>query len=250
MAVDSAPVRDAFERPVQALFHRLDVDRELPSSGTRTLVREPEEVEGAGFCPRPVRALQGLPPEIDETRFLWMKGQPEPCESLGKYLQHLLGIVSMLEAQHGVIGVTDHKHLASEARLHLALEPLVEHEVKVHVGEERTDNLSLPRPRLAHQQASVVDNPYIDPLPYQSEDACIAYPPLDHLHELLSHDGVEVGGDVQLEDTRGRLATYDSIDFVQCVLCTASGTEPVGAVQKVLFIDGREQLGRCLLQNP
>src|ERR1700730_43651 len=102
MAVDSAPVRDAFERPVQALFHRLDVDRELPSSGTRTLVREPEQVEGAGFCPRPVRALQGLPPEIDETRFLWMKGQPEPCESLWEYLQHLLGIVSMLEAQHGV----------------------------------------------------------------------------------------------------------------------------------------------------
>src|ERR1700738_2618791 len=102
MAVDSAPVRDAFERPVQALFHRLDVDRELPSSGTRTLVREPEEVEGAGFCPHPVRALQSLTPEIDETRFLRMEGQPEPCESLGKYLQYLLRILSILEAQHGV----------------------------------------------------------------------------------------------------------------------------------------------------
>src|SRR4051812_48409037 len=90
MAVDAAPVRDAFERPAQALVHRLDVDRELPSSGTRTLVREPEEVEGAGFCSHPVRALQSLTPEIDEARFLRMEGQPEPCESLGKYLQYLL----------------------------------------------------------------------------------------------------------------------------------------------------------------
>src|ERR1019366_5637067 len=28
--------------------------------------------------------------------------------------------------------------------------------------------------------------------------ACIADPPLDHLHELLSHDGVKVGNDVYL----------------------------------------------------
>src|SRR5215472_12979226 len=52
--------------------------------------------------------------------------------------------------------------------------------------------------RLAHQQPPGVDNTYVDPLPYQSEDACITYPPLNHLHELFSHDGVEVRGDVQL----------------------------------------------------
>jgi hypothetical protein len=114
---------------------------------------------------------------------------------------------------------------------------------------ERADYLALPRPGLAHQQPSVVDDSYVDPLPYQSEDACIAYPPLNHLHELFPHDGVEVGGDVQLKNTRNRLAPHGSVDLVQRVLCTTSGTEPVGAIQKILLIDGCEQLRHCLLHD-
>jgi len=113
-------------------------------------------------------------------------------------LQDLLGILTVLEAQHSVVGVADYKHFAPEARLHVALDPFIEYKMKVHVGQERADNLPLSRPRLAHQQPSGVDNTYVDPLPYQSEDACITYPPLNHLHELFSHNGVEVRGDVQL----------------------------------------------------
>src|SRR5215472_18791368 len=120
-----------------------------------------------------------------------MEGQSVPCEPLGKYLQDFLSVLPILEAEHGVIGVADFKRLAPEARLHLALEPFVEHKVKVHVGEQRADNLPLPGPRLAHQQPSVVNDSDVDPLPYQSEDACVAYPPLNHLHEMFSHDGVE-----------------------------------------------------------
>src|SRR5215469_4860423 len=178
-----------------------------------------------------------------------MEGQSVPCEPLGQYLQDLLGILTVLEAQHSIVGVADYKHLAPEARLHVALDPFIEYKMKVYVGQERADYLALPRPRLAHQQPSVVDDSYVDPLPYQSEDACIAYPPLNHLHELFSHDGVEVGGDVQLKDTRDRLAPHDPVDLVQRVLCTTSRTEPVGAIQKILLIDGCEQLYRCLLHN-
>ena len=143
-----------------------------------------------------------------------------------------------------VIGITDFKRFAAEARLHVALEPLVEHEVKIHVGEQRADDLPLPGPRLAHQQPSVVNDSDVDPLPYQSEDACVVYPPLNHLHEMFSHDGIEVGGDVQLEDDRGLFATDDASNFVQCPVRTASGPEPVGAVTKVLLVDGREQFAR------
>jgi hypothetical protein len=65
-----------------------------------------------------------------------MEGQSVPCEPLGKHLQDLLGVLPILKAQRGVIGVSDFKRLAAEARLHVALEPFVEHEVKIHVGEQ------------------------------------------------------------------------------------------------------------------
>jgi hypothetical protein len=84
-------------------------------------------------------------------------------------LQDLLGVLPILKAEHGVISVSDFKRLAAEARLHVALEPFVEHEMKIHVGEQRADDLPLPGPRLAHQQPSVVNDTDVDPLPYQSD---------------------------------------------------------------------------------
>jgi hypothetical protein len=47
----SAPFGDSLEAAPQALLHRLDVDRELPSPAPHALVREAEEVEGFGFGP-------------------------------------------------------------------------------------------------------------------------------------------------------------------------------------------------------
>jgi hypothetical protein len=84
-------------------------------------------------------------------------------------LQDLLGILTVLEAQHSIVGVADYKHIAPEARLHVALDPFIEYKMKVYVGQE-PDDLPLSCPRLAHQQPSVVDDTRVDPLPYQSED--------------------------------------------------------------------------------
>jgi hypothetical protein len=54
-------------------------------------------------------------------------------------LQDLLGILTVLEAQHSIVGVTDYKYLAPEARLHVALDPFIEYKMKVYVGQERAD---------------------------------------------------------------------------------------------------------------
>jgi hypothetical protein len=54
-------------------------------------------------------------------------------------VQDLLGILTVLEAQHSIVGVTDYKHLAPEARLHVALDPFIEYKMKVYVGQERAD---------------------------------------------------------------------------------------------------------------
>jgi hypothetical protein len=80
----AAPFSDPFEGPPQALFHRLDMNRELPSPATHTLMGEAEEIEGLSLRPRPARSRQGLTPELHESRLLRMEGQSVPCESLGK----------------------------------------------------------------------------------------------------------------------------------------------------------------------
>jgi hypothetical protein len=56
---------------------------------------------------------------------------------------------------------------------------------------------------------------------------------------MISHDNV------QLEDDRNLLAADDATDFA----CIPSRPEPVGAVKKVLLIDGREQFDRRLLHD-
>jgi hypothetical protein len=106
------------------------MDREFPSPATRALVRQAEEVEAVGFRPRPARAREGFTPERHETRLFRMESEPVSCEPLGEYVQDLFRILTILKAQHRVISVADYKHLATEARLHLALNPFVEHKVK------------------------------------------------------------------------------------------------------------------------
>src|SRR6266849_10070854 len=68
--------------------------------------------------------------------------------------------------------------------------------VQVDVGQERTNRLSLPRPLVTHEKLILVDDSNLNPLPYQAKHASIADAFLDHLHELLSHDRIEVCGDV------------------------------------------------------
>jgi hypothetical protein len=45
VAMGLAPFSDSFQRPPQALFHRLDMNREVPSPATRALVRASRPVE-------------------------------------------------------------------------------------------------------------------------------------------------------------------------------------------------------------
>src|SRR5580765_4496505 len=67
---------------------------------------------------------------------------------------------------------------------------------RVDVGQERTNRLPLPRPPVTHEKLSLIDDSYLDPLPYQAKHAAIADAFLDHHHELLSPDRIEVGSDV------------------------------------------------------
>ena len=74
MSMDLAPFGDAVEGASQALVHRPDMDRELPSPTPRADMLEAEEIESVGLRPRPGCSGQGFTPERHQTRLLRMEG--------------------------------------------------------------------------------------------------------------------------------------------------------------------------------
>jgi len=66
---------------------------------------------------------------------------------------------------------------------------------------------------------------------------------------MLSHDGVEVRRDVQLQNILDRLAENDPVDLIQRLVWVASRPRPVGAGQKIRLEDLIEQSHRRLLHD-
>src|SRR5438552_1425191 len=197
MPVLLAPCGDRRETPPEPLAHRSHMHGELPSPAACANVRQPEEVEGAGFLlSLLLRASLRVTPKSHVPRLVRLKHQTVFCESLRYDILHLLCVFPVVEAEYGVIGETNLVSFTPESRLHHLLEPFVEQVVQVDVGQERTNRLSLPRPLVTREKLSLVDDSHLNPLPYQAKHASIADTFLDQLHELLSHDRIKVGGDV------------------------------------------------------
>jgi hypothetical protein len=89
----------------------------------------------------------------------------------------------------------------------------------------------------------------MDPFADQSQDAAVANPPLDHRHEVLSDDAVEVGDDVELQNIFGRFPANDPANLIQCLLGASPRAKTVGARQKILLIDRLQQFHRRPLHD-
>src|SRR4249920_2119024 len=173
--------------------------REFASPARSTPVRQTQEVERGGLGLRPFRLIVGTAAKLHQAGLLRMQRQTVLRKPLRQNFEYSLRILFVLEAQQPIIGIADLERFASQARLDLCLEPHIQHVVKIDVGQQWADNLPLTGPRLARQQSSVVHYPNVDPLAYQPEDAGVAYPALDHLHELRADNRIEVGADIQLK---------------------------------------------------
>src|SRR5437773_1177199 len=190
----STPCGDGEQPAPQALLHRAHMHCEFASPASSSPVREAQEVERGGLGLRPFRLIVGTAAKLHQASLLRMERQAVLRKPLRQNLEYSLRILFELEAQQPIIGIADRERLPSQAWLHLVLEPHIEHMMKVEVGQQRADDLPLTGPCLAREQSSFVHHPNVDPLANQPEDACIAYPPLDHLHELLPDNRV-VGRD-------------------------------------------------------
>ena len=186
-----APFGDLVQTPTEPPTHRPHMNRELPLPAAGYDMRESEEVERAGFSSLPLYLPERTSAELQQPRLLRVERQPKLCEPLGQNVHDFFGVLPILKAEDGIISEADFVRFTPQSGLHLMLEPFVQHLVKIKVGQERADRLPLSSTRFAHEKLSVVNETDLYPLAYQSEDACVADPFLDHLHELLSHDRVK-----------------------------------------------------------
>src|ERR1035437_2577529 len=120
---------------------------------------------------------------------------------------------------------------------------------QVDVGQERTDRLSLSRTCFTHEQPALFDDANLYPLPYQPEHASIADSFLDQFHELFPHDRIKVCSDIQFQDPSRGPSADDSSHFVQRLVLPSPGSEPVRAVEKILFINGIQYFDHRLLHD-
>src|SRR5262249_36266458 len=132
-----APVSHSLQAPLQALSHRLDVDREASSAVSRRDMCEAEKVERLRRrSPRAPRCSHRRSAKLDEPGLLGMEREPLFGESLSQYFHHSFRILLVLKAQKEIVGETHEVRFASQARLHILLEPLIQHVVKIEVGQQ------------------------------------------------------------------------------------------------------------------
>ncbi len=101
-------------------------------------VREAKEIECLRFAfPSLFPVPFGKPPELDQTRFVWMEFQPKLAQPVPKTLQKTIRVCLMLESQDSIVRIANHHHLALRKLLAPDVYPEIENMMKIDVGKDR-----------------------------------------------------------------------------------------------------------------
>src|SRR5271166_6646308 len=90
---------------------------------------------------------------------------------------------------------------------------------------------------LGMRDASVLQNPRIEPFVNQSKQHSVSYPTLQKGPEMAMVDRVKELSNVHIQDPAASHRHRLSPQSIQSLMRRASGTEAVRAVQKVLFVE-------------
>lgn len=97
---------------------------------------QPEEVKGwrrSRFVPL-FDVRRGKPPELYQSRFLWMQLQFEPREALAQLILEALRILFVLESKHEVVTVTHDDDITPPIPSSPLLSPQVERVMQTDVS--------------------------------------------------------------------------------------------------------------------
>ena len=110
-------------------------------------MRETQEVEGLRLAEVPLLPLLGgKPPQLDQPRLLSMQFQAELREPVAELREEPLGVISMLEARHVVVGKPHENDIPARVPTPPLVGPQVKDIVEVDVREQRRCRCPLRRP--------------------------------------------------------------------------------------------------------
>jgi hypothetical protein len=162
-------------------------------------------------------SFPGLP-AVADMRLLGMHTQAVFCDPSADFRQGRIGFLAALAQDHEVIRITHHP---IPTRRHLFIQRM-----QVDVGQERADHRALRCSRQRRPSPRVLQDVLGEPAAQQIEDAAIADPFLDALHQLLVRNRVEVALQVGVHH-EGIPLPDQSCHFPQGILAAAFRPEAV-----------------------
>jgi hypothetical protein len=133
MAVYPTPVGDHRQRAGVTLRCRYLPHHVLTLSRLSPNVAKAEKGERCPIRVRLVPAIWSVTAEIDVACLVGMERELVPSKTLAQYIQNPLGILEIRERHHGVVGEPDKGTFPLKPRLHLELEPLIQHMMQENV---------------------------------------------------------------------------------------------------------------------
>jgi site-specific DNA recombinase len=112
-----------------------------------------------------------------------------------------------------------------------------------------SDHRPLTRPRLAHADDPVLQDPRLQPFLDQAEDALVADPVFQEPDQPILADRVEEAPDVGVQDEVHLLRRDPNHQGVQRIVLAALGAEPVAEPEEVFLVDGVQHREHRLLDD-
>src|SRR5262245_49265180 len=129
VSLASAPAFYGPYGPPEARLACLHSRHPPPSPTPSPVVREAEEIEGV----RSVPVRRRWASERDQACLLWVESKTIAFEALAQHGHHPSRILLLFERDDQVIGEADESRLPVQPRLHLRLEPHIEHVMQIDV---------------------------------------------------------------------------------------------------------------------
>ena len=140
VTVPTTPRGDLPDRPALPVRGRLSFHHPATLPGKSPVMGKTQKVERVGLVPMlPATAFRPRT-EADQSRLVRVNRQTMLREPLREQFQNPAGVRLAGEAQNKIIRKADQEHTASQLRLHLLLDPFIQHIVQINVCEQRGDH--------------------------------------------------------------------------------------------------------------
>src|SRR5262249_36000501 len=190
---------DGFELRDHPLLRRDPPNDEWSGGEPPTEVGETQERESFRLSlATPLSVSSGVPPELDQSCLIRVKFKPDLPQPLPKLCKEAIGIGSILETQHKIIGVSNNHDGARCHFLAPGFDPQIEDVMQIDIREQRRCHCALRSTYLGFRPLAIFRHSRLQPFLDQAKNAAIGHPVLDKLHRPFVAHVVEEPANVRV----------------------------------------------------